>query len=159
MHWNRELLSSFDGATTWASPPCLIDFFGEDFLMIIDESHITCSQVGAMYKGDRSRKENLVNHGFRLPSNWIIDLLKFHEFEERLDKILYVSATPGTYELEQTQGEYIEQIIRPTGLLDPVVDVRNAKNQVDDMLVECRKTIKEGYRVLITTLTKNWRKI
>lgn len=135
-------------------PPCLIDFFGEDFLMIIDESHITCSQVGAMYKGDRSRKENLVNHGFRLPSALDNRPLKFHEFEERLDKILYVSATPGTYELEQTQGEYIEQIIRPTGLLDPVVDVRNAKNQVDDMLVECRKTIKEGYRVLITTLTK-----
>lgn len=107
-----------------------------------------------MYKGDRSRKENLVSHGFRLPSAMDNRPLKFHEFEERLDKILYVSATPGTYELEKTQGEYVEQIIRPTGLLDPIVEVRSAKNQVDDMLVECRKTIKEGFRVLITTLTK-----
>lgn len=135
-------------------PPCLIDFFGDDFLMIIDESHITTSQVGAMYKGDRSRKENLVNFGFRLPSALDNRPLKFNEFEERIDKVLYVSATPGNYELEQTHGEYVEQIIRPTGLVDPKIEIRNAKNQVDDMLVECRQTIADGFRVLITTLTK-----
>ncbi|MGB0454988.1 MAG: excinuclease ABC subunit UvrB, partial [Bacteriovoracaceae bacterium] len=135
-------------------PPCLIDFFGDDFLMIIDESHITTSQVGGMYKGDRARKENLVNFGFRLPSALDNRPLQFEEFETKLDKVLYVSATPGDYELRQTRGEFVEQIIRPTGLLDPLVEVRDATNQVDDMLVECKKTIKEGFRVLVTTLTK-----
>lgn len=135
-------------------PPCLIDFFGDDYLLIIDESHITCSQVGAMYKGDRARKENLVGHGFRLPSALDNRPLKFDEFEKRNDKVLYVSATPGNYELEKTHGEYVEQIIRPTGLIDPHIDIRSAKNQVDDMLVECRKTIEAGFRILITTLTK-----
>lgn len=135
-------------------PPTLIDFLGDDFLMMIDESHISVSQVGGMYRGDRSRKENLVNFGFRLPSALDNRPLKFEEFEEKLDKVLYVSATPGDYELKQTHGEYTEQVIRPTGLLDPVVEVRNAKNQVDDILVESKKVIEQGFRVLITTLTK-----
>jgi excinuclease ABC subunit B len=135
-------------------PPTLIDFFGEDFLMIIDESHISCSQVGGMYRGDRSRKENLVNYGFRLPSALDNRPLKFSEFEKKLDKVLYVSATPGDYELEKTSGEYVEQVIRPTGLLDPIVEVKDATNQVDDILVESKKVIADGFRVLITTLTK-----
>lgn len=142
------------GAKAGEPPPTLIDFFFKDFLLIVDESHITVSQVGGMYRGDRSRKENLVNFGFRLPSALDNRPLKFNEFEEKLDKVLYVSATPGNYELEQTHGEYVEQIIRPTGLLDPIVEVRNAKTQVDDILVESKKVIKEGFRVLITTLTK-----
>lgn len=142
------------GAKEGEPPPTLIDFFGEDFLMIIDESHISVSQVGAMYKGDRARKENLVGYGFRLPSALDNRPLQFHEFEKKLNRVMYVSATPGNYELEHTNGEYVEQIIRPTGLLDPNIDVRDAKNQVDDLLVECKKTIKDGFRVLITTLTK-----
>lgn len=142
------------GAKAGEAPPTLIDFFFKDFLLIVDESHITVSQVGGMYRGDRARKENLVNFGFRLPSALDNRPLKFDEFEDKLDKILYVSATPGNFELEKTQGEYVEQIIRPTGLLDPIVEVRDAKTQVDDILVESKKVIKEGYRVLITTLTK-----
>lgn len=142
------------GANEGDPPPTLIDFFERDFLMIIDESHITVSQVGGMYRGDRARKENLVEYGFRLPSALDNRPLKFDEFEERMDQIMYVSATPGNYELEHTKGEYVEQIIRPTGLLDPLIDVRDAKNQVDDMLVECKKVIDKGFRVLITTLTK-----
>lgn len=142
------------GANEGDPPPTLIDFFFKDFLMIIDESHITVSQVGGMYRGDRSRKENLVNFGFRLPSALDNRPLKFNEFEKNLDKVLYVSATPGNYELEHTHGEYVEQIIRPTGLLDPLVEVRSAKDQVDDILVEAKKVIEQGFRVLITTLTK-----
>ncbi len=142
------------GANPGDAPPTLIDFFHKDFLMIIDESHITVSQVGAMYKGDRARKENLVNYGFRLPSALDNRPLKFKEFEAKMDQILYVSATPGKYELERTSGEYVEQLIRPTGLLDPVIDVKDAKGQVDDILIEAKKVIKKGFRVLITTLTK-----
>jgi excinuclease ABC subunit B len=142
------------GAKEGDPPPTLIDFFKNDFLMIIDESHITVSQVGGMYRGDRSRKENLVNFGFRLPSALDNRPLKFPEFENKLDQVLYVSATPGKYELEKTGGEYVEQIIRPTGLLDPVIEVRTAKHQVDDILVEAKKVITQGFRVLITTLTK-----
>lgn len=135
-------------------PPTLIDFFKKDFLMIIDESHITVSQVGGMYRGDRARKETLVEHGFRLPSALDNRPLNFPEFKEKIDQVLYVSATPGDYELEQTKGEFAEQVIRPTGLLDPIIEVRDAKNQVDDMLAEAKKEIKAGHRVLITTLTK-----
>ncbi len=142
------------GAKEGEPPPTLIDYFGDDFLMIIDESHITVSQVGAMYKGDRSRKENLVGFGFRLPSALDNRPLQFHEFEKKLKQTMYVSATPGNYELEHTHGEYVEQIIRPTGLLDPLIEVRDATNQVDDLLVEAKKEIKKGFRVLITTLTK-----
>lgn len=142
------------GAEEGDPPPTLIDYFGDDFLMVIDESHVTVSQVGGMYRGDRARKLNLVEHGFRLPSALDNRPLNFDEFKERQDKVLYVSATPGDYELERTGGEFIEQVIRPTGLLDPQVEVKDAKYQVDDMLAETKKTIEAGFRVLITTLTK-----
>src|SRR5690606_19600489 len=142
------------GAKEGEPPPTLIDFFGKDFLLIIDESHITCSQVGGMYRGDRARKENLVNFGFRLPSALDNRPLNFQEFEGKYSKVMFVSATPGKYELEKTGGEFVEQIIRPTGLLDPVIEVRDASGQVDDFLVEAKKVIKKGFRVLATTLTK-----
>jgi excinuclease ABC subunit B len=149
-NYSRHLTGSAEGDP----PPTLIDYFGDDFLLIVDESHIACSQVGGMYKGDRARKQNLVDHGFRLPSALDNRPLKFEEFEGKIKQAMFVSATPANYELEQTRGEFVEQIIRPTGLLDPVVVVKDATSQVDDMLIECRKTIKEGFRVLITTLTK-----
>lgn len=142
------------GAKPGDPPPTLVDYFDQEFLMIIDESHITVSQVGGMYRGDRARKENLVNYGFRLPSALDNRPLKFDEFEKRQNLVLYVSATPGNYELEKTSGEYTEQIIRPTGLLDPLIEVRSAETQVDDLLKESREVIKKGNRVLITTLTK-----
>lgn len=142
------------GANAGDPPPTLIDYFEKDFLMIIDESHISVSQVGGMYRGDRARKENLVNYGFRLPSALDNRPLKFNEFEEKQDIVMYVSATPAAYELEKTNGEYVEQIIRPTGLLDPVIEVRRAETQVDNLLQEVRETIKKGNRVLVTTLTK-----
>lgn len=149
-NYSRHLTGSKPGEP----PPTLIDYFDKDFLMIIDESHISVSQVGGMYRGDRARKENLVNYGFRLPSALDNRPLKFNEFEDRQDIVLYVSATPADYELEKTNGEYVEQIIRPTGLLDPVIEVRSAETQVDDLLQEVRATIAKGYRVLVTTLTK-----
>jgi excinuclease ABC subunit B len=142
------------GSNAGDPPPTLIDFFKKDFLMIIDESHITIPQVGGMFRGDRARKQNLVDFGFRLPSALDNRPLEFKEFEQKLDKVLYVSATPGSYELEHTHGEFVEQIIRPTGLLDPMIEVKDAKNQVDDLLIEVRKVVKNGNRVLITTLTK-----
>jgi excinuclease ABC subunit B len=144
----------FTGAKAGSPPPTLIDYFQKNFLMIIDESHIAVSQVGGMFRGDRARKQNLVDYGFRLPSALDNRPLNFQEFEEKLDQVLYVSATPSDYELEKSGGEYVEQIIRPTGLLDPLIEVRPAKFQVDDLLVEARKTIAKGYRVLVTTLTK-----
>jgi excinuclease ABC subunit B len=142
------------GANAGDPPPTLIDYFDKDFLMIIDESHISVSQVGGMYRGDRARKENLVNYGFRLPSALDNRPLKFDEFEKRQDLVMYVSATPAQYELEKTGGEYVEQIIRPTGLLDPLIEVRSAETQVDDLLQEVRKTVAKKQRVLVTTLTK-----
>jgi excinuclease ABC subunit B len=142
------------GANAGDPPPTLIDYFKKDFLIIVDESHVTIPQVGGMFKGDRARKQNLVNYGFRLPSALDNRPLNFPEFESKLDQVLFVSATPAKYELEKTEGEYIEQIIRPTGLLDPLIEFKDAKNQVDDMLVEARKVIEQGCRVLITTLTK-----
>lgn len=142
------------GAEPGDPPPTLIDYFNNDFLMIIDESHITVPQVGGMYKGDRSRKSNLVDFGFRLPSALDNRPLNFEEFETKLDQVMYVSATPGNYELEQTHGEYVEQVIRPTGLVDPEIEVKDAKTQVDDLLIEAKKVIGQGYRVLVTTLTK-----
>jgi len=144
----------FTGSNPGDPPPTLVDYFKKDFLLIVDESHITVSQVGGMYRGDRSRKQTLVDYGFRLPSALDNRPLQFEEFDKRLDKVLYVSATPAKYELEICQGEYVEQIIRPTGLLDPIIEMRDAKNQVDDFLVETRAAIKNGFRVLITTLTK-----
>jgi len=142
------------GLPPGAPPPTLLDYFRKNFLLIIDESHIAVSQVGGMYNGDRSRKENLVNFGFRLPSALDNRPLKFSEFEDKTDQVLYVSATPGDYELTETKGEFVEQIIRPTGLLDPEIEVKDATNQVDVMLVEAKRAIKAGGRVLITTLTK-----
>lgn len=135
-------------------PPTLLDYFPEDFLMVIDESHQTVSQVGAMFRGDRARKETLVDFGFRLPSAKDNRPLKFHEFEERLGQTIYVSATPADYELEKTEGVFVEQIIRPTGLLDPQIEVRPAGHQVDDLLDEIRQRAEKNERVLVTTLTK-----
>jgi excinuclease ABC subunit B len=142
------------GAAPGQPPPTLLDYFPKEFLTIIDESHITVPQIGAMYRGDRARKENLVNYGFRLPSALDNRPLKFEEFLERTDKIIHVSATPGRYELEQTGGKYAEQIIRPTGLVDPQIEIRPISNQVDELLTEIKKTIQVGGRILITTLTK-----
>jgi excinuclease ABC subunit B len=149
-NYSRHLTGTAEGEP----PPTLIDYFKNDFLLIIDESHITVPQVGGMYRGDRARKENLVNYGFRLPSALDNRPLNFKEFESKMDHVLYVSATPGTYELERSHGEYVEQIIRPTGLLDPLVEVRPATNQVDDLLVEIKNTIAAGDKILVTTLTK-----
>lgn len=142
------------GVVSGEPPPTLLDYFKNDFLMIVDESHITIPQVGGMYRGDRARKSNLVNFGFRLPSALDNRPLNFDEFQLRINQLMYVSATPGNYELEQTGGRFVEQIIRPTGLLDPEIEIRDGSNQVDDMLIEAKKTIKNGNRVLITTLTK-----
>jgi excinuclease ABC subunit B len=144
----------FTGAKAGDPPPTLIDYFKRDFLLVVDESHIAVSQVGGMYRGDRSRKQTLVDYGFRLPSALDNRPLQFEEFDQRLDDVLYVSATPGNYELEQCGGEFVSQIIRPTGLLDPVVELRESKNQVDDFLVEAKRAIQAGFRVLVTTLTK-----
>jgi excinuclease ABC subunit B len=142
------------GAAPGSPPPTLLDYFKKDFLLIVDESHVTIPQVGGMFKGDRARKQNLVDYGFRLPSALDNRPLNFPEFETKLDQVLFVSATPANYELEQTHGEYAEQIIRPTGLLDPLIEFKDAKNQVDDMLIEAKKVIAQGFRVLVTTLTK-----
>ncbi|MBP9674103.1 MAG: excinuclease ABC subunit UvrB [Bacteriovoracaceae bacterium] len=144
----------FTGMKEGEAPPTLIDFFKKDFLLIVDESHIAISQVGGMYFGDRSRKSNLVEYGFRLPSALDNRPLNFQEFEQKLDQVLFVSATPADYELKKVKGEVVEQIIRPTGLIDPVIEVRDATTQVDDLLLEVKKTIKNGFRVLVTTLTK-----
>ena len=135
-------------------PFCLIDYFPEDFLLIVDESHVTMPQVRAMYGGDRSRKENLVEYGFRLPSAMDNRPLKFNEFEMLVPQTVYVSATPSEYEIRESDGVVIEQIIRPTGLLDPVIEVRPVLNQVDDLLDEIDERIKMGDRILVTTLTK-----
>lgn len=135
-------------------PFTLLDYFPEDFLLFIDESHITVPQIGAMYKGDRSRKTTLVNYGFRLPSALDNRPLMFEEFESRLNQVVYVSATPARYEIEKSQGLVVEQIIRPTGLLDPTITIRPSHNQVDDLLAECKIRIERSERVLITTLTK-----
>ncbi len=135
-------------------PPCLLDYFPEDWLLIVDESHVSLPQVGGMYRGDRSRKLNLVEYGFRLPSALDNRPLKFEEFEKRQNQAIYVSATPGDFELEETQGVVVEQIIRPTGLVDPEVEVRPASTQVDDLIGEINATVEQGHRVLVTTLTK-----
>lgn len=144
----------FDGRKMGDRPFCLLDYFPDDFLMVIDESHVTIPQIRAMYGGDRSRKTSLVEYGFRLPSAMDNRPLNFQEFESLTGQIIYVSATPGDYELQQSEGVVVEQIIRPTGLLDPIIEIRPAVNQVDDLLDEIDKTIKNGFRVLVTTLTK-----
>ncbi|MGC5745132.1 excinuclease ABC subunit UvrB [Chryseobacterium sp. NFX27] len=143
-----------DGRLPGSRPFCLIDYFPKDFLMVIDESHVTVPQVHAMYGGDRSRKEALVEYGFRLPAAMDNRPLKFEEFEAMQNQVIYVSATPADYELEKTGGAYIEQIIRPTGLLDPVIEVRPSLNQIDDLMEEIQKRADADERVLVTTLTK-----
>lgn len=144
----------FDGREAGSRPFCLLDYFPDDYLTVIDESHVTVSQIRAMYGGDRSRKQNLVEFGFRLPSAMDNRPLKFDEFESLTGQVIYVSATPADYELQQSEGVVVEQLIRPTGLLDPVIEVRPAHNQVDDLLDEVDKTVKNRHRVLVTTLTK-----
>lgn len=144
----------FDRRQKGQRPFCLLDYFPEDYLLVIDESHVTVPQVRAMWGGDRSRKENLVEYGFRLPSALDNRPLKFDEFEALSNQIIYVSATPGDYELSKTEGEVVEQIIRPTGLLDPIIDVRPSANQIDDLLEEIDDRVKKEERVLVTTLTK-----
>lgn len=144
----------FDRRQRGQRPFCLLDYFPEDFLMVIDESHVTLPQVRAMWGGDRSRKENLVEYGFRLPSAMDNRPLKFDEFEGLAKQTIYVSATPADYELNLTQGEVVEQVIRPTGLLDPIIEVRPSPNQIDDILEEIDIRVKKEERVLITTLTK-----
>ena len=144
----------FDGRKAGERPYCLLDFFPDDFLMFIDESHVSVPQIGAMYGGDRARKTNLVEYGFRLPAAFDNRPLTFEEFQQEVNQIIYVSATPADYELQQSEGVVVEQIIRPTGLLDPEIEVRPSENQIDDLLEEIRLRIERQERVLITTLTK-----
>ncbi len=144
----------FDRRSPGARPYCLLDYFPEDYLMVVDESHVTIPQINAMYGGDRSRKINLVEYGFRLPAAMDNRPLKFEEFQSMVNQVIYVSATPADYELNQSEGVVVEQVIRPTGLLDPIIEVRPSLNQVDDLLEEINKTILREERVLVTTLTK-----
>lgn len=141
------------GRSPGETPTTLMDFFGDDYLLIVDESHVTLPQVRGMYNGDRARKQNLVDYGFRLPSALDNRPLKFDEFEKKIKQAIYVSATPGDYELEKTHGKFVEQIIRPTGLLDPTIEVRKTEGQIDDLVGEINERIKKNERVLITTLT------
>ena len=143
-----------DGRQPGTRPFCLLDYFPEDFLMVVDESHVTISQVHAMYGGDRSRKENLVEYGFRLPAALDNRPLKFEEFEALQNQVIYVSATPADYELQKTDGVYVEQVIRPTGLLDPEIEVRPSLNQIDDLIEEIQQRVEKDERTLVTTLTK-----
>ena len=143
-----------DGRSPGTRPFCLLDYFPNDYIMVVDESHVTISQVHAMYGGDRSRKENLVEYGFRLPAALDNRPLKFEEFEQLQSQVLYVSATPSDYEFKKSNGVFIEQIIRPTGLLDPIIDVRKSKNQIDDLIEEIQKRVESKERTLVTTLTK-----
>ena len=143
-----------DGREAGTRPFCLIDYFPDDFLMVIDESHVTVPQVHAMYGGDRSRKENLVEYGFRLPAAMDNRPLKFEEFEALQRQVIYVSATPADYELQKAQGVYVEQVIRPTGLLDPEIEVRPSQNQIDDLVEEIQVRVEKDERILVTTLTK-----
>ena len=143
-----------DGRSPGTRPFCLLDYFPEDYLMVVDESHVTLSQVHAMYGGDRSRKENLVEYGFRLPAAMDNRPLKYEEFEFIQNQVIYVSATPSDYELEKTEGVFTEQIIRPTGLLDPVIEIRKSNNQIDDLIDEIQIRVEKDERILVTTLTK-----
>lgn len=144
----------FDGRQAGERPYCLLDFFPDDYLLFIDESHVSVPQIGAMYGGDRSRKQNLVEYGFRLPAAFDNRPLKFEEFQKEVNQVIYVSATPADYELEEAEGVVVEQVIRPTGLLDPEIEVRPSENQIDDLLDEILTRSHRGERVLITTLTK-----
>ena len=148
-NYSRHMAGRREGET----PTTLMDFFGDDYLLVVDESHVTLPQVRGMYNGDRARKQNLVDFGFRLPSALDNRPLKFDEFKNKIKQAIYVSATPGDYELERTNNKYIEQIIRPTGLLDPTIEVRKTTGQIDDLIDEIRKRIEQDERVLVTTLT------
>ena len=148
-NYSRHIALRDEGET----PTCLIDFFPDDFLLVVDESHVTLPQVRGMYNGDRARKQNLVDYGFRLPSALDNRPLKWDEFTSKINQAIYVSATPGDYELELVNNKYVEQIIRPTGLLDPIIDVRSTKNQIDNLIKEINTRIEKNERVLITTLT------
>ena len=148
-NYSRHLALRDAGET----PSCLIDFFPKDFLLVVDESHVTLPQVRGMYNGDRMRKQTLVDYGFRLPSALDNRPLRFEEFEAKINQAIYVSATPGDYELEKTNNKYVEQIIRPTGLRDPIIEVRKTKGQIDNIISEINERIKRNERVLITTLT------
>ena len=148
-NYSRHLALREEGET----PTTLIDFFPKDFLLVVDESHVTLPQVKGMYNGDRARKMNLVDYGFRLPSALDNRPLKFSEFESKLNQTIYVSATPGDYELELVNNKFVEQIIRPTGLLDPIIEVRGTKNQIDNLVSEIDDRRSKNERVLITTLT------
>ena len=148
-NYSRHMALKKEGET----PTCLLDFFPDDYLMVIDESHVTLPQVRGMYNGDRARKQNLVDYGFRLPSALDNRPLKFDEFEKKVNQVIYVSATPGDYEMEKVNNEVVEQIIRPTGLLDPTIEVKPTKNQIDDLVEEINMRISKNERVLVTTLT------
>ena len=143
-----------DGRAPGTRPFCLLDYFPEDYLMVVDESHVTISQVHAMYGGDRSRKVNLVDYGFRLPAAMDNRPLKFEEFEGLQNQVIYVSATPADYELQLSQGVFVEQVIRPTGLLDPIIEVKPSLNQIDDLVEEIQQRVEKDERILVTTLTK-----
>lgn len=144
----------FDGREAGTRPYCLLDFFPDDFLIVIDESHVSVPQIRAMYGGDRSRKESLVNYGFRLPAAMDNRPLKFEEFRELAKQVIYVSATPDNYELNESEGIVVEQVIRPTGLLDPQIEVRPTDFPVDDLMDEIQKAVGNDERTLVTTLTK-----
>lgn len=144
----------FDGREAGQKPYCLLDFFPKDFILVVDESHVSVPQIGAMYGGDRARKQNLVEYGFRLPAAFDNRPLRFEEFREMVNQVIYVSATPANYELEESEGVVVEQVIRPTGLLDPEIDVRPSENQIDDLAEEILQRVEKNERVLVTTLTK-----
>ncbi len=144
----------FDGRLPGARPFCLLDYFPKDYLLVVDESHVTLPQIRGMYGGDRSRKQNLVDYGFRLPAALDNRPLKFDEFEAMENQVIYLSATPADFELAKCEGIVVEQLIRPTGLLDPVIEVRPTLNQIDDLLEEIRKVTEKDERTIITTLTK-----
>ena len=144
----------FDGRQAGQRPYCLLDFFPEDYLMVIDESHVSVPQISAMYGGDRARKTNLVEYGFRLPAAFDNRPLRFEEFHSLIHQIIYVSATPADYELQEAEGVVVEQLIRPTGLLDPEIEVRPSENQIDDLMNEIVIRAEKEERVLVTTLTK-----
>ena len=146
-NYARHLSLREEGET----PSTLMDFFGDDYLLVVDESHVTLPQVRAMYNGDRSRKQTLVDYGFRLPSALDNRPLKFDEFNEKINQVIYVSATPGDYELELTNNTFVESIIRPTGLLDPTIEVRKTENQIDDLINIINIRVNKNERVLITT--------
>jgi excinuclease ABC subunit B len=144
----------FDGRPPGTRPFCLLDYFPKDYITIIDESHVTIPQLHAMYGGDHSRKKTLVEYGFRLPAAMDNRPLKFEEFENLTNQVIYMSATPGPYELKKTKGQVVEQIVRPTGLVDPPIEVRPTANQIDDLINEIKKVVDRGERVIVTTLTK-----